>query len=314
LPAERTTLKRPELSLIEAGNRFPKPERDDSPRAYTSRAHLPSSRIGTSGDGNWVNVAAAADLARFAYASDNARMGRYPAAQGQGLVSERTLPVFGRKTLQYWRSRKRESASSKAQGSARNQKIYHGIVKPRAKRRGTLSAFTRAERIQKPAANFLVVLDYELKRNLNRSRATATGEMIRRKWQAWPNGMDSPSWTEIPLPDMRIEYQTVELELQRVDLELATRHYRPRGVATKARRAFPIATRTLRLRRILDERNSPPGFSRYDGHRHPHRDSKAGYTPQKLTFSISSPRIPATSWRVSSSVSPEPTGTTHVLF
>jgi hypothetical protein len=36
LPAERTTLERPELSLIEGREPVSlKPERDDSPRAYT---------------------------------------------------------------------------------------------------------------------------------------------------------------------------------------------------------------------------------------------------------------------------------------
>jgi hypothetical protein len=61
---------------------------------------------------------------------------------------------------------------------------------------------------------------------------------------------------KIPLPDMRIEYQTAELELRRVDLELATRHYRPRGVAEKAKAGFSLYSRpedVSRLRRILDE-------------------------------------------------------------
>jgi hypothetical protein len=55
---------------------------------------------------------------------------------------------------------------------------------------------------------------------------------------------------------MRIEYQTAELELRRVDLELATRHYRPRGVTTKAKAGFSLYSLredASRLRRILDE-------------------------------------------------------------
>jgi hypothetical protein len=45
--------------------------------------------------------------------------------------------------------------------------------------------------------------------------------------------------------------------LQRVDLELATREYRPRSLAEKAKAGFAIYGRTedaSRLRRILDER------------------------------------------------------------
>jgi hypothetical protein len=55
---------------------------------------------------------------------------------------------------------------------------------------------------------------------------------------------------------MRIEYQTAELELQRVDLELATRHYRPLGLAAKAKAGFSLYSHredASRLRRILDE-------------------------------------------------------------
>ena len=61
---------------------------------------------------------------------------------------------------------------------------------------------------------------------------------------------------KIPLPDMRIEYQTAELELSRVDLELATPHYGPRGVAEKAKAGFSLYSHredASRLRRILDE-------------------------------------------------------------
>ncbi len=46
-------------------------------------------------------------------------------------------------------------------------------------------------------------------------------------------------------------------EIQRRDLELATDHYRPRGLAQKARAGFQIYARrgdTDRLRRIRDDR------------------------------------------------------------
>ena len=59
------------------------------------------------------------------------------------------------------------------------------------------------------------------------------------------------------MPDMRLEYEDAELMLQRVDLELATREYRPRSLAEKARAGFAIYGRAedaSRLRRILDER------------------------------------------------------------
>src|SRR5260370_30389467 len=63
---------------------------------------------------------------------------------------------------------------------------------------------------------------------------------------------------KIPIPDLRIEYVNEnENEIQRRDLELATEHYRPRGLSHKARAGFQIYARhseTDRLRRIRDDR------------------------------------------------------------
>ena len=63
---------------------------------------------------------------------------------------------------------------------------------------------------------------------------------------------------KIPIPDLRIEYvKENDNEIQRRDLELATEHYRPRGLAQKARAGFQIYARqreTDRLRRIRDDR------------------------------------------------------------
>jgi len=62
----------------------------------------------------------------------------------------------------------------------------------------------------------------------------------------------------IPIPDLRVEYVNEnDNQIQRRDLELATDHYRPRGLSQKARAGFQIYARqgeTDRLRRIRDER------------------------------------------------------------
>jgi hypothetical protein len=68
---------------------------------------------------------------------------------------------------------------------------------------------------------------------------------------------------KIPVPDLRIEYQTAEGELRHVDLELATRHYRPQGLAAKARAGFSLYSfreDASRLRRILDDREITAGI------------------------------------------------------
>jgi len=59
------------------------------------------------------------------------------------------------------------------------------------------------------------------------------------------------------VPDLRVEYETPEAELRHVDLELATRDYRPRAMAEKASAGFSLYGRSedaSRLRRVLDER------------------------------------------------------------
>jgi len=59
-------------------------------------------------------------------------------------------------------------------------------------------------------------------------------------------------------PILRVEYlRENDSEIQRHDLELATDHSRPRGLAQKARAGFQIYARrgdTDRLRRIRDDR------------------------------------------------------------
>ncbi len=62
---------------------------------------------------------------------------------------------------------------------------------------------------------------------------------------------------KIPVPDLRIEYETRDGEMARVDLELATEHYRPGQLAEKVRAGFSLyASRSDadRLRRVLDQR------------------------------------------------------------
>jgi hypothetical protein len=104
-----------------------------------------------------------------------------------------------------------------------------------------------------------VLLDYELKRNLNRDLALLGQEKDdpERKSQVAEKHQLQVVNGKIPIPDLRVEYETPELELRHVDLELATRDYRPRGMAEKASAGFSLYGRsedTARLRRVLDER------------------------------------------------------------
>ena len=62
---------------------------------------------------------------------------------------------------------------------------------------------------------------------------------------------------KIPVPDLRIEYETRDGELAHVDLELVTEHYRGRYAADRARTGFSLYTphgEAGRLRRVLGAR------------------------------------------------------------
>ena len=104
-----------------------------------------------------------------------------------------------------------------------------------------------------------VLLDYELKRNLNRDLAQMAPEKDdpnAKERIAEKHGLQVVNG-KIPVPDLRVEYETPELELRHVDLELATRDYRPRAMAEKAAAGFSLYGRSedaSRLRRVLDER------------------------------------------------------------
>lgn len=63
--------------------------------------------------------------------------------------------------------------------------------------------------------------------------------------------------------DLRLEHETPEGEVRQVDLELATRDYRPRGLAEKAKAGFALYSRLEdagRLRRVLDDREITAGI------------------------------------------------------
>jgi hypothetical protein len=248
-------------------DRYLRPEDEDRRRAYSigRRTYLlRESEVQTMSDLGTFRVVAADHLRQFAYAGDGARMEReLRHLQKQGLIIERTLPTSSRNSLRVVGLTKAGKKLLRATDRfPENQALYHGIVKPReAKHDAELYRlfYAEAARIESAGGRPLrVILDYEFKRQVNREREHL-GErrndpheiatIAARHGLAVVNG-------KIPLPDLRIEYQTADLELRRIDLELATRHYRPRGVAEKAKAGFALYSPredAPRLRRILDE-------------------------------------------------------------
>jgi hypothetical protein len=251
-----------------------KPEREDSPRAYyvRDRAYLlRESELRTLTEVGRFRVIAAPDLAKYGYAGDDARMQRDIARlEGQWLLKETTLEISQKKTLRVLTLTKAgEKLLRKTSRLPEDQVIYHGLVKPReAEHDADLYRLYQKEasRIERAGGKpRRVILDYELKRELNRDLSKLRPEK------------DDPDAKEriaekhslrvvdgkIPVPDVRIEYETAQGELSRVDLELATRHYRPRGLAAKAKAGFGLYSRpedASRLRRVLDDRELTAGI------------------------------------------------------
>jgi hypothetical protein len=141
---------------------------------------------------------------------------------------------------------------------AKDQAIYHGFVKPREANHDAdlyLLYQKEAARIdEKGGRPVRAVLDFELKKNINRDFAKFGTEA--RKEIAARHGLRVVRG-KIPVPDMRIEYEQPDGEMARVDLELVTEHYRGRSVADKVRAGFALYTprgEGDRLRRVLDQR------------------------------------------------------------
>jgi hypothetical protein len=251
-----------------------KPEREDSPRAYCVRNReylLRESEVHTLSELGRFRVVAPSDLAKHAYAGDSARMERdIRRLKEQSLLTEKALEISGKKTLRVITLTKQGAKLlRKTNRLPDDQEIYQGLVKPReAKHDADLYRLYQKEasRIERAGGKPLrVILDYELKRDLYRDLVAlgpqkddpdAKGLIAEKQHLQAVNG-------KIPLPDLRIEYENAQGELSRVDLELATRHYRPRGLAAKARAGFSLYSHpedASRLRRILNDQDLTEGI------------------------------------------------------
>ena len=210
-------------------------------------------------------VIAAADLASYAYGGDSKRMEKeIQRLKRQSLVSENTLEISQKKILRVVTLTKTGHRLLKRTDQLPDDQVfYHGLVRSReAKHDADLYRLYQKEaaRIERSGGRLVrVILDNEIKRNLNRDLALLGAEkdnLDRKAEVAEKHGLEMVNG-KIPVPDMRVEYENAELVLQRVDLELATREYRPRSLAEKAKAGFAIygrAEEASRLRRILDER------------------------------------------------------------
>jgi hypothetical protein len=225
---------------------------------------LRSSEIETMADIGKFRAIDAKDLEEFAYAGDRKHLkADLTNLRRQRLIAEREIPHQEnrpRRLLALTKEGRWLLAATDA--VPKEQALYHGFTKPREAHHDA-DLYRLYQRGMKQirhvgGTNVRVVLDSELKRNLYRDLAKAEREGNFEQTQsevAAKHGLQVVDG-KIPVPDLRIEYETPDHELARLDLELATEHYRARSIAQKARAGFSIYARAedaSNLRRVLDQ-------------------------------------------------------------
>ena len=236
----------------------------DRDRQYSLR----DSEINALGEVGKFRVVGMNDLAEFAYNGDRSRTENdVESLARQDLLQETTIADPEHNPTQVvMLTKEGHKLLSRGKIVSSSQATYHGLKKPK-------EAFHDAnlyrlyhkvsDEIESRGGRVLhVKLDYEMKRELytrlaraaadkRRDRDTLREEVAKRYHLKVVSG-------RIPIPDLRIEYvKENDNEIQRRDLELATEHYRPRGLSEKARAGFELYARrgeTDRLRRIRDDR------------------------------------------------------------
>jgi hypothetical protein len=249
------------------------PERPGTRTAETRTVHelrgrtfrLRSSEIATMVELGKFRAVAKEDLSEFAYGSNDDRM--RPDVENlvrQGLVEMKSIPhedTGSRQLLTLTKYGHR--FLTQTQSAGKGHALYHGFTKPREAHHDAdlyrLYQKAAAKIEGQGGRNLRVVLDYELKKRLyhdlaklgeNRNSVDGKHAIAEKHGLQVVRG-------KIPVPDVRIEYETRDGERARVDLELATGHYRGRTLSEKVRAGFSIYARAddvSKLRRVLDQR------------------------------------------------------------
>jgi hypothetical protein len=166
----------------------------------------------------------------------------------QGLIRVRTTQPAKAVYLALTREGNRFLRRHRPEGVDPKQVFYARFVKPREVKHdaGLYRLYQEAaQRITHDGGKInRVVLDFELKKSINvklaKLSALSQAEQGQRKQEiAEEHGLKVVNG-KIPLPDLRIEYETAEREQTKVDLELATSDYHRESLAAKIRAGFAI--------------------------------------------------------------------------
>jgi hypothetical protein len=170
--------------------------------------------------------------------------------QQQGLIQRRSISVGKRRDTLAIVALTEEGARMARQDPKlpEEQAVYAGFVKPaEVPHDAAIYQMYQSEAVQIEAKGGKirrVVLDYELKKEvyskLARERNAGALEYARRQQEIAAEHKLPMVDGKIALPDLRIEYETPDGELDRVDLELATEHYHRGHMAGKAQAGFKM--------------------------------------------------------------------------
>ena len=253
--------ERPHIPLTGPSERY-EPAREPA-REPQERYSVRDSEMQTLVDVGTFRTLTVDDLAKRRYAGNRARA----QAEVRNLVREGLLRIrtsHPSKALYAALTRQGKEVLNRRRTRGDRQTYYAHFVKPRELRHD--AAIYRlyqevAARIAREGCHVRrVVLDFELKRSINprltKLNSLPQAERERQRQQiAEDHGLTVVDG-KIPLPDLRIEYETAEREQTKVDVELATRDYHRDSLAAKARAGFSIYA--LRedvghLRRAIDD-------------------------------------------------------------
>ena len=247
------------------------PPRSDNRRTrYADRDRMYSlrpSEISTLTDVGRFRVVAIEDLASLGYPGDRPGMDNdLGNLVRQGLLQRRGTSAFKKESQHVLTLTKQGQRFLRRHGLVpEDQTIYSGLVKPKeANHDASLYRLYQkaAGEIERSGGKVLrVQLDYELKeklyRKLGKAQTQDDGRNQRSK-VAFARELHLPVVNgKVAFPDLRIEYANQEMEISRVDLELATGHYHAEHLADKARAGFQVYARSQDapgLRRVRDER------------------------------------------------------------
>ena len=218
-------------------------------REHGPKHNLRDSEVETLVDLGTFRIVNRDDLVTYRYGGDrqNAERDLNHLAE-HGLIQQRvTYPerdvylTLSHEGLRYLEHNRPSSASEK-------QTFHRGFLKrPESSHDATLyRAYQReAERIRRAGGEVKrVVLDFEFKKSINQRLAKIHSlpldEQCREKQQIAQDHDLTAVNGKIPLPDLRLEYETADRQQTKVDIEFLSGDYRPSQIAAKARAGFTM--------------------------------------------------------------------------